>query len=155
VYEVARLRIKERDSLAKIDRTRPAEFYTDLPGVEAVSLAARFYVPNAGQDGRQPVSGEILAVNAETFAGVSFWRDDLGARVLPPLPETVVSPGRVLPVIPDRIGLWALVEQPQANDTDGAPLLDDAGNVFEQLYHLNTPEITMYVTRQTQRCQYR
>ena len=59
----ADVRIKERDSVAKINRTREEAFYADLPGVEAVGLVARFYVPNAGREGRQSLSGEILAVN--------------------------------------------------------------------------------------------
>jgi hypothetical protein len=125
----ADVRIEERDSVHKIDRTRPADFYANLPGVKAVSLAARFYIPNAGRDGRQPLSGEILAVDPDTFGTISYWRDDLGERVLPSPPETLEPPGGVLPVRPERIGLWVRVEQPQLDSTYSVPVLDDDGNM--------------------------
>ena len=106
------IRIEERDTTIKTRRIRPLAFYTALPSVEAISPAARYFVPNIGSEGRQSVAGEVLAVDPATFGAVSYWRDDLGELMLPDSAAALPTPGRVLPVRPARISLWARLDQP-------------------------------------------
>lgn len=135
------IRIEERDTTIKTRRIRPLAFYTALPSVEAISPAARYFVPNIGSEGRQSVAGEVLAVDPATFGAVSYWRDDLGELMLPDSAAALPTPGRVLPVRPARISLWARLDQPVL-DAMARPVLSESGAV---LYEPNTDQLRAMV----------
>ncbi len=108
----ADIRLEERNTYIDADRVHSADIYLEMPGVEAASAAWRYFIGNASRDRDVSMNGEILAIDAATFADVSYWRDDLGELALPPALERVASPpGRALPFIPERIGFWVQVEQ--------------------------------------------
>lgn len=139
-YQVgADIRLQERDMQLRADRVRPLDFYRDLPGVEAVTQTSRFFLANASSDPQQRMPGEILAVDSETFRQVSYWRDDLGLRKTPPDYESASDPGRVLPFVPARIGVWLRIEQP-ARDEAFAPLVSETG---EMIFELNLDQMAL------------
>lgn len=125
------IRIAERDTAIKMRRIRPLAFYTALPGVGAVSPAARYFVPNIGSEGRQSVAGEVLAVDPATFDAVGYWRDDLGDLALPDSAADLPTPGRVLPVRPARISLWARIDLPVLDIASRPVLSEDGTMLFE------------------------
>jgi ABC-type lipoprotein release transport system permease subunit len=121
----ADVRFEETDAMTKTHRVRTPDTYLQIPDVMAVSQATRYFVPNAAQENRQSLSGEVLAVDSASFQAVSYWRDDLGPLVMPPTSPTYV-PGRALPFTPQRIGLWARLDQP-VRDAQYQPVLDESG----------------------------
>jgi hypothetical protein len=115
-YEVGTdVRLDERDIVLDADRARPVETYTAMDEVIAASPAMRFFNADVSNDRQRPIAGEVLAIDADTFGSVLYWRTDLGpvkAPRPPGEPLDLPTPGRVLPEIPDRIGLWARMDVP-------------------------------------------
>jgi hypothetical protein len=138
----ADMRLQEHDMQIKADRVRPLDFYRDLPGVVAATQAARFFLANASSDPKRPFPGEILAVEPETFEQVSFWRDDLGQRKTPPAGAATRAPGRVLPFVPARVGVWLRLDQP-VRDSSFAPQLSEMG---EMVFAPNLDQLALLVS---------
>lgn len=102
------IRASERDLRLNTSRARPAESYTALPGVEAVSLAWRQPAVNYQSDPtKAALVGNLLAVDPDTFSRAVYWRDDLGTLNTPPPTQPLPTIGEELPFPPTRLRLWA------------------------------------------------
>ena len=109
------VRLTERDVVLDVDRTRPAEAYLAQPDVVAASPVTRFINVDVSNDRQRLLAGEVLGVDADSFGSTIYWRSDLGpvkAPRPPGAPLDLPTPGRALPFIPARIGLWARVDLP-------------------------------------------
>ncbi len=103
------IRVKERNLLLDADRARPAEDFLAQEGVAAASPVMRFFNVDVSNNRQQPVAGEMLAIDADTFGSVLYWRSDLGpvkAPRAPGAPLALPTPGRAFPVTPERVGMW-------------------------------------------------
>jgi ABC-type lipoprotein release transport system permease subunit len=105
------IRLDERDLRLNVARARPAEAFTAIPGVAAISVAWREtgvdLQPEATQD---PILGALLAVDADSFAAPLHWRPDLGEVNLPRpagSAPTLPVPGAALNFMPQKFNLWA------------------------------------------------
>ncbi|MEP7292164.1 MAG: ABC transporter permease, partial [Chloroflexota bacterium] len=114
----ADVRLGERDTALKVDRVQPASAYEAQPEVRAASDALRLDGINFSLTGGALTPGTLLGVDPATFASAAYWRDDLGALQLPPVPE-LPQPGAVLPITPQRIGMWVRVQQQVSQIVDG------------------------------------
>ena len=102
------IRAAERDLRLNVSRARPAEVYTALPGVEAVSFAWRQTAVNYQSDPtKTALIGNLLAVDPTTFGRAVYWRDDLGTLNTPPATAPLPPVGEELPFAPHRLRLWA------------------------------------------------
>ncbi len=104
------VRAFERDLVLDADRARPREAFLADPAVIAASPVLRFFNADVSNDRQEPVPGEVLAIESDTFGSTLYWRDDLGPVKTPRAvgaPSALPAPGRALPVTPARIGLWA------------------------------------------------
>lgn len=104
------IRIEERNILLDAGRTRPAETFLAQDAVVAASPVLRYFNLDISNNRQEPVPGEMLAIDADTFGSVLYWRSDLGPVKAPRAPNDPVdlpTPGRVLPANPERIGMWA------------------------------------------------
>ncbi|MBN1966831.1 MAG: FtsX-like permease family protein [Anaerolineae bacterium] len=107
------VRLEERNIVLDADQARPLDTYLAMPEVVAASTAMRFINTDLSNDRQQPLAGEVLAIDPDTFGSVIYWRSDLGAVKSPRPPGQPVelpTPGRVLPFTPDRIALWARMD---------------------------------------------
>ncbi|MBZ0275121.1 MAG: hypothetical protein K8I60_03185, partial [Anaerolineae bacterium] len=115
----ADIRLEEQDTLLQTSRVRAPAFYTQVEGVSAATTATRIFKTNVSNDPHESIPGVILAVDAGTLAQTAYWRDDLGELALPPLPDGMTElpvPGRALPFMPERIGLWMRFESGEFTD---------------------------------------
>jgi hypothetical protein len=116
------VRLEERDIVLDAGRTRSVETYLAMPEVRAASAASRFFNADVSTDRQRPVAGEVLAIDPDTFGSVIYWRSDLGpvkSPRPPGQPFDLPTPGRALPVTPERIGLWARFDQPSFSFSTG------------------------------------
>lgn len=107
------IRLQERNIVLDADRARPPEAYLALEGVVAASPTMRFFNVDVARDRQNPVPGEMLAIDADTFGSTLYWRDDLGPVKTPRPPGEPLDlpePGRALPGEPARLGLWARID---------------------------------------------
>ncbi|MBX3063997.1 MAG: FtsX-like permease family protein [Anaerolineae bacterium] len=112
IYKVGTdIRFDERDVRLNAARARPETAYTSVPGVQNVSIAWREPGVNLQPDNlRESIYGDLLAVDASSFANVVQLRSDLGAVQLPrPADQPISLPqyGVELPFIPQKLNLWA------------------------------------------------
>jgi ABC-type antimicrobial peptide transport system permease subunit len=128
----ADIRIEEQDMALKASRVRPPDFYLHLLGVETVTQSSRFSIPNiSGQQGNS-TAGELLAIDSGTFEDVAYWRGDLGVLKLPSSPALErIQPGRALPSVPARIGVWVRLDSPALDDMRQPVISDSGETVFE------------------------
>ena len=106
-------RLIERDTRLNVNRARPAETYEALDGVVAASTGFRVLNTNLSTSLAGDLSGNILAIDPDTFGDTLYWRSDLGPIYTPRAPgDTPDLPdrGEELPTLPDKIGLWARFE---------------------------------------------
>ncbi len=105
------VRFTERDMRLNAARARPESVYHELAGVSAVSLAWRQTNVNfESNPAKDTLPGELLAIDSDTFAQAIYWRADLGAVQTPHPPGQPISlpeRGVALPLVPQKIGLWA------------------------------------------------
>ncbi|MCB9451385.1 MAG: ABC transporter permease [Anaerolineaceae bacterium] len=80
-----------------------------LPGVQAISLAARLTGNEVSTSGGRLSNGTLLAVD-HVFPQTVYWRDDLGTLAVPRPEEPLPIPGRPIPAGAQRIGVWILYE---------------------------------------------
>ncbi len=109
------VRLVERDILLDVDRARPEATFLAMEDVAAASVVQRYFNADVSSDRQNPVAGEVLAINPETFGSVLYWRSDLGPvkSPLPPgQPLDLPVPGRAIPVDAARIGMWARLDVP-------------------------------------------
>jgi hypothetical protein len=116
-YKVgADLRFAERDQRLNAARARPATAYTQIPDVSAATVTWRQQNVNFQTNlTGDPLYGEMLALDTDTFAQVAYWRPDLGALNVPrPAGQPIALPARgvVLPFAPQKIGVWARLNAP-------------------------------------------
>ncbi len=107
------IRLLERNIVLDVDRARPVEAYLALDGVMAASPVMRFFNVDVARDRQNPMPGEVLAIDADSFGGTLYWRSDLGpvkAPRPPGQPLALPTPGRTLPAETARIGLWARMD---------------------------------------------
>lgn len=130
------IRLTERDVALDVDRTRPAETFLAMDGVEAASPVTRFVNADVSIDRRQPLAGEVLAIDSDSFGSVVYWRSDLGPVKAPRAPGQPVSlptPGRALPLTPARIGLWARVDLPRFSYSSGGLYQPDLDRLLNRM----------------------
>ncbi|GAB4569489.1 MAG: hypothetical protein Kow0077_02110 [Anaerolineae bacterium] len=109
------VRLQERDIVLDVDRVRPLAVYQNDPEVVAASPVMRYFNADVSNDRQRPIPGEVLAIDSDTFGNVLYWRTDLGPVKAPRAPGQALDlpvPGRVLPVRPERIGVWARFDVP-------------------------------------------
>lgn len=107
------IRLVERDTSLNANRARPASYFAEQDGIAAASTAYR--VPNANLSTglASDLRGTILAIDPDTFGDTLYWRSDLGAIYTPRAPgdpPNLPEPGYELPVLPDKVGVWARFE---------------------------------------------
>jgi hypothetical protein len=100
------VRVNERDLRLNAARARAPEFYTQIPGVEAVSVVWRRPFVNIGST-QNALLAQVLAVDPATFRDVIYWRPDLGTVEVPPASEVLPERGEVLPFAPRKLSVWA------------------------------------------------
>ena len=116
-YKVgADVRFAERDQRLNVARARPTTAYTQIPDVTAATVTWRQQNVNFQTNlTGDPLYGEMLALDADTFAQVAYWRPDLGALNVPrPASQPITLPERgvALPFAPQKIGVWARLNAP-------------------------------------------
>lgn len=81
------------------------------PQIEAVTPVTRFEnVDVSTNSGRLSLSlGDILLVDAATFAETAYWRDDLGTLHVPEWAGEIPIPQRTISQ-PQKVGFWAFLE---------------------------------------------
>lgn len=81
-----------------------ADRFIEIPGVNEVSAALR------GTAVVGPISAELLAVESEKFADISWYREDFSVRpfkeIMEDLHPSVMRPGISIPVDASELGLW-------------------------------------------------
>ncbi|MBN2472438.1 MAG: hypothetical protein JXN59_17055, partial [Anaerolineae bacterium] len=104
------IRVRERNLLLEADRARPVADFLGQEAVLAASPVMRFFNVDVSNNRQQPVPGEMLAIDADSFGSVLYWRSDLGpvkAPRAPGAPLDLPTPGRAFPLMPERVGIWA------------------------------------------------
>ncbi|MBN1202890.1 MAG: FtsX-like permease family protein [Anaerolineae bacterium] len=107
------VRLIERDTRLNANRARPADYYTAQEDIAAATAAYRVRNANLSVRIADELRGSILAIDPNTFGDVLYWRSDLGPIFTPHAAGeelNLPAPGRELPFVPDRIGLWARFE---------------------------------------------
>jgi len=116
------------------------ELYSEVPGVEAVSLGYR----GSGVMGSlfTQVDLDFMAVDPATFGDVAWFRDDFGRSSLSELMAVLAEDqpsenGLVLPDGTESIGVWVYPVQPHPGLTLTIRLKDGKGHYID--YELGTP----------------
>ncbi len=108
------IRLEERDILLDADRVRSRDTFLADPAVVAASPVLRFVNADVSTNRQSPIAGEVLAIAPDSFGSTIYWRSDLGpvkSPRPPGQPLDLPTPGRALPVTPERFGLWARIDQ--------------------------------------------
>ncbi|MEP7287928.1 MAG: ABC transporter permease [Chloroflexota bacterium] len=105
------LRFNERDLRLNAAHARPESSYEQIPGVTAATLTWRQPNVNFQSDPNKPaIFTELLALDSDKFGQMYYWRSDLGTVKTPRPPgQPIALPerGAVLPLVPQKINLWA------------------------------------------------
>ncbi len=107
------VRFVERDTDLNVNRARSTDYYLQQDGVEAATTSFRIINANLSTSIDGELRGNILGINPDTFGSTLYWRDDLGPIYAPHTtsPDLPI-PGKELPSVPNKIGLWARFETP-------------------------------------------
>lgn len=115
--------------LTDSDPTRPADAAALRlrDGVRNAAEALRIEDLNFSLDGLRVTPGTVLAVNSDSFASTTYWRDDLGTLELPPSAD-LPPQGVALPEGTMKIGAWLrldelFVDPMTGTHTTGLPLI--------------------------------
>ncbi len=107
------VRLVERDTNLNANRARPASYFAGQDGIAAASTAYRVFGANLSTSMAGDLRGTILGIDPDTFGDTLYWRSDLGAIYTPRAPgdpPNLPEPGYELPVMPDKVGVWARFE---------------------------------------------
>ena len=128
LYRVgADVRMTELDPVTGEIRTDAPDSIQTLEGVESASASFRAPDLNFSLDGLRVTPGTLLGVESASFERAAYWRDDLGALVLPPAAETP-DMSAVIPSDATRIGVWVrldevIIDQTTGEWSSGLPLI--------------------------------
>ena len=129
------VRLVEQDLQTDAIRSALVDTYTGLSGVRAAANEFRRTDLNLSLDGLQITPGQLLGVNADTFAHTAYWRPDLGALNLPStpnLPETGVLLPTGTTKISVRLRLLESILNPQTGErTVDTVLISSLFNQFD------------------------
>ncbi len=106
-------RLVERDTALNANRARPASYYTEQETVAAASTAYRVRNANLSTSTAGDLRGTILGIDPDTLGPTLYWRGDLGPIYTPRAPgdpPPLAERGVALPVVPERVGLWARLQ---------------------------------------------